>query len=389
MYQHIKSLAKAGGVDVPYGTSMEREGGAGASHAPPRVDPKSTSAVAAAIAASSSRASASTSISQVGMGRVAGFGRPSGPSTSIHNHEDAFQRKKGVVNTVGGASDINVVRAASTAAVLTGVSGGLPGGRKARIVTMDTVDTLTGAGAARIEARARREAAESGGSGRGGGKAPVGGGGVHVSAPVKEVPRASRVSRPPRAPLSAPRGVASGAGGAASLGGGESGGGMQRQHGRLGGGAAAPVAAPAPAVASRPASGGVGVGAPSIATTTSRVSVNAANATTSTATTNRPRSGGSGNDTAVAALHSSCNAGTARGADEGTTAKFECPGLIATSSSGSKSKPKATSASSTGTPNSLDTRAAIAAHRAAHYKAQFAAESAHKLVMKAAAEAND
>lgn len=42
----------------------------------------------------------------VGGANVHGFGKGSSGGSSLHNHEDAFQRRKGVVNTIGGAKDV-------------------------------------------------------------------------------------------------------------------------------------------------------------------------------------------------------------------------------------------------------------------------------------------
>jgi hypothetical protein len=164
MYSHIKALTRMGAADIPAGTSMEREGsGSGSgSGSGGRVDAKNFGAMAAAMAkdaakggagapaarvhgfggggtgsiAASTEGAMATAAKGVGNARVHGFGSGAGTgggttgnamatagkgvanvhgfgggskptlTSTFHNHEDSFQRRKGVVNTVGGARDI-------------------------------------------------------------------------------------------------------------------------------------------------------------------------------------------------------------------------------------------------------------------------------------------
>lgn len=88
----MTSLVRAGGgtADIPSGTSIESSSAARAREAAASarpmgtVDPKHTDAAMAAIR---------TTVTTVGRAKIAGFA--SGVrSSSAHNHEDAFQRRK-------------------------------------------------------------------------------------------------------------------------------------------------------------------------------------------------------------------------------------------------------------------------------------------------------
>lgn len=208
MYSHIKALTRMGAADIPAGTSMEREGsGSGSgSGSGGRVDAKNFGAMAASMAkdaakggapqarvhgfgaagtgtiAASTEGAMATAAKGVGNARVHGFGSGAGtgggttgnamatagkgvanvhgfgggskPSltSTFHNHEDSFQRRKGVVNTVGGARDI--------ARKQEDVK--LPGkGEKkgAHIMGMDMLDQHTSEGKARRAAAEKRIAA--------------------------------------------------------------------------------------------------------------------------------------------------------------------------------------------------------------------------------------
>ena len=357
MYQHIKSLKKLG-ADVPYGTTMQREGDG--RKPPPQgraVDPKDTAAVASA--------AIRTSVSQVGAGRVAGFGGPSGPSKSIHNHEDAFQRRKGVVNTVGGAKDINIKREEE---------GGIHRGH-ARIVTMDTVETLGAEGQARIAARARREAAAAGG--RPPGAPPVSGGGVHVTAPTRRPPPESRVARPRETPLHAPKVGGVGGGDGAGRTSGTTGSKQQQQTA---------------AAANR-------------ATTTTRKSTHRGDARSQLSRGDedtdldgpaRPLS-----DRATAAAAAAGTAGAAAGVGVarrgGVLVDTQNPlaaeggrrPAVSSSSRSAATAPAAAVPTVNSNGRSEETRAAMAAHRAAYFATKFEAEDARKAELRAAAAAAD
>lgn len=173
MYSHIKSLGRvAGGVaDIPVGTSIESAAAEKARAEAPRpvatVDVRNTDAAMSAIR---------TTVTTVGRARVAGFA--SGVrSSSAHNHADAFQRRKGVVNTVSGAKDITRVTAADPPRLPP--KGSRPTGP--RIMSMSTMEASTEEGRHRAEGREKRERAEakmgSGGRHDLGGNPVAGGGG--------------------------------------------------------------------------------------------------------------------------------------------------------------------------------------------------------------------
>lgn len=152
MYSHIKALSGMGASDIPVGTSIQTEGAAkaAASRDKASIDVKDSAAVAKAVAAA-----VKTSNKSVGAAKVHGFG--GGGRGSIHNHEDSFQRRKGVVNTIGGAKDVTRVSKEEPAR--------LPpkGERKgAQIMGFSTLDAHTAEGKARREAAEKRESAGNG-----------------------------------------------------------------------------------------------------------------------------------------------------------------------------------------------------------------------------------
>lgn len=163
MYTHIKSLVRVGGGDIPVVASMEKEGGSragtGIADRAKLIDAKNFDQVTATM---------KTTVSQVGRAKVAGF-TSGGPKTAgIHDHEDAFQRRKGVVNTIGGSRDVS--RKIDDARLPP--RGEKPAG--ARIMGFDTMDTHAAEGRARREAQDKRSAASSKSSG-GAGMATLGG----------------------------------------------------------------------------------------------------------------------------------------------------------------------------------------------------------------------
>jgi hypothetical protein len=156
MYDHIKSLARMRAGDVPVGTSMHKAGGAPAPAPRPAGDARNTAAVVDAI-----RATATTTTT-VGRARVTGFGPTAPPATEasrLHTHADAFQRRRGVVNTLGGAKDVTRQGRAPPPAL---PPKGAGGGGGARIGSFDTLATTGADGAARAANRARRDAANAG-----------------------------------------------------------------------------------------------------------------------------------------------------------------------------------------------------------------------------------
>ena len=201
MYSHIKALTRMNAADVPVGTSIEKEGsGSSSSSGNGKIDAKNFGAVASAMAkdvattqkgnarvsgfnnggsVTNTQGAMSTASKGVGAAKVHGFGNGSGNSggttagamssnskgvanvhgfgggskptlsSTFHNHEDAFQRRKGVVNTIGGAKDVNRINKEPPPS--------LPGkGEKkgAHIMGLDMLDQHT------VEGKARREAAE-------------------------------------------------------------------------------------------------------------------------------------------------------------------------------------------------------------------------------------
>jgi hypothetical protein len=144
MYSHIKSLAKAGATDIPVGTSIETAGAAKKPGAVVDTDP--------------AKSAVKTSVTQVGRAKVAGFAGGSGGGSALHHHEDSFQRRKGVVNTIGGAKDVTRQMAVPL----------LPPkaqNRGATVVGFDTLPTLGAEGKARREGVEKRAAAAAGACG--------------------------------------------------------------------------------------------------------------------------------------------------------------------------------------------------------------------------------
>lgn len=167
MYDHIKSLAKMRAADVPTGTSIRRDeggsskrpgggnrlgGGSGTSNrsesGPPKLDARNTAAVADVIR---------TTTTTVGRARISGFASLNpgmSAAAKVHLHEDSFQRRKGVVNTFGGAKDVNRQLNAEPAKLP-------PKGSGARVASFDTLETTNAQGQARIANRAKRDAANA------------------------------------------------------------------------------------------------------------------------------------------------------------------------------------------------------------------------------------
>lgn len=190
MYSHIKSLGAA--ADIPHGTSIESAASERARADAPRptasVDVRNTDAAMAAIR---------TTVTTVGRAKIAGFS--SGVrSSSAHNHEDAFQRRKGVVNTVSGAKD--VTRASLAEPARLPPKGGAHAGP--RIMSMDTLETMGAEGRLRAEGREKRDRAAAKMAAGAGGQHDLGGNPVSSS----------------RKPASAPHGSSARGGGGVAMG---------------------------------------------------------------------------------------------------------------------------------------------------------------------------
>lgn len=169
MYGHLKALTGMGkgAADIPTGTSM---GGSEAASAPTRASAAplhgwgaGRKAGEAALASGGGSSSAiadavadrvKTAPKAVGAGNVHGFASKTAGGSKLHTHADSFQRAKGVVNTVGGAKDINRAERGEPAK--------LPGkgeAKGAHIMGFSTLDAHTVEGKARREAANKREAA--------------------------------------------------------------------------------------------------------------------------------------------------------------------------------------------------------------------------------------
>lgn len=194
MYSHIKAFNRMGATDLPEGTSMQHENAAS----------KSARPSAPSTAPSGSGYDVKTVAKTVGGAKVHGIAGGGGGKPSIHHHEDAFQRRKGVVNTVGGAKDVN--RATRDEAPRLPAKGERKG---AQIMGFGTLDAHTAEGKARREAAEKRESAGGNAhkmnlvkvTGGGGRHADLGG---NVSLPLPKRP-APAVSAPSSAGAEAPR----------------------------------------------------------------------------------------------------------------------------------------------------------------------------------------
>ena len=167
MYGHLRALTGMGkgAADIPVGTSMASETGrsgatrtsggalsgwgAGARAGEAAMKGGAGSAVADAIASN-----VRTGNKGVGAGNVHGFASKTAGVAPVHNHADSFHRAKGVVNTVGGAKDINRAER--------GEPKKLPGKGEAKgtqIMGFSTLDSHSAEGKARREAAEKRESA--------------------------------------------------------------------------------------------------------------------------------------------------------------------------------------------------------------------------------------
>jgi len=148
MYSHLSGLRRIGAGDVPEGSALKTAGGGGGR-------PRASSAGASDLGGNPVKAAPGGLSAGRGPAVVhtIGGGRPpSGPS--VHAHADAFQRRKGVVNTVGGAKD--VTRADKMEAPRLPGKGERKG---AQIMGFSTLDAHSAEGKARREAAEKREAA--------------------------------------------------------------------------------------------------------------------------------------------------------------------------------------------------------------------------------------
>ena len=194
-----------------------------------------------------------TTAKNVGRANVHGFaGTGAGNTTAAHhNHEDSFQRRKGVVNTVSGAKD--TTRAPKEEELR------LPpkGQRKAQIMGIDMLDAHTAEGKARREGAEKRAAA--GGNAYKNTLVHVSGGGGRVATLDNPKGKSGAEGRPTPADVFRAKMAkveALNAPAARSSMGGTSGGGASSAHfagggGKLGGGGGG-GGAPAPAPPPRP-----------------------------------------------------------------------------------------------------------------------------------------
>ena len=178
MYDHIKSLKRIGAVDTPHGAS--------AATAPGCVKTGGVAACAGIKRSDTALAAIRTNVTTVGRGTVATLAGGGGISrtAAAHLHADSFQRRKGVVNTIGGAKD--VTRQATAVSMIPHDPHVARTTASSRIATLDTLDTLGPEGIARRKARDRRDAAQA----RAGKSAA---GGVHVIPSTQAMPAASKL----------------------------------------------------------------------------------------------------------------------------------------------------------------------------------------------------
>lgn len=177
MYDHIKSLKRVGGTDIPVGDSIESEDARKARAAALAAD-KPVATVRVTDTEAVKEAIKVHVTGGAGGARIAGFGPTSTSSTSgVHSHPDAFHRRKGVVNTMGGARDVS--RADSAAKLPPkGPGGAMPGARVAGLSSLDPHAEEGKAKRAAAEAKMRSHSSGPAAGGLGGGG---GGGGANIS----------------------------------------------------------------------------------------------------------------------------------------------------------------------------------------------------------------
>jgi len=179
MYDHIKGLKRMGAADVPVGDSIEsddarkaRTAAVGADKPKASVDITNTEAVKEAI---------KTHVTTVGKAKIAGFGPTSaGSGSGIHSHPDAFHKRKGVVNTMGGAKDVSREAKTELAHLPPRGPGGAPPG--ARMHGLSSLDPHAEEGKAkRAAAEAKMRSASTGPSGLGGPGSTATGARAHIA----------------------------------------------------------------------------------------------------------------------------------------------------------------------------------------------------------------
>jgi hypothetical protein len=172
MYDHIKSLKRVGATDIPVGDSIEsedakraRQAALAADKAKASIDVTNTEAVKEAI---------KTHITTVGKAKIAGFGPTSSSATSgVHSHPDSFHKRKGVVNTFGGAKDISRDEKAPGLPPR-GPGGAMPGARIANLGSLDSHAEEGKAKRAAAEAKMRSNSSGPGVPSRGPGSTATG-----------------------------------------------------------------------------------------------------------------------------------------------------------------------------------------------------------------------
>lgn len=179
MYDHIKSLKRVGGTDIPVGDSIESEDARKARAAALASD-KAVATVKVTDTEAVKEAIKVHVMGGAGGARIAGFGPTSTSSTSgVHSHPDAFHRRKGVVNTMGGAKDVSRADAAPKLPPK-GPGGAMPGARVAGLSSLDPHAVEGKAKRAAAEAKMRSHSSGPGdlGGGSGGGS---GSGGANIA----------------------------------------------------------------------------------------------------------------------------------------------------------------------------------------------------------------
>lgn len=210
-----------------------------------------------------------THVTTVGKPRIAGFGpTATAAGSGVHGHADAFQRRKGVVNTLGGAKDVSRLSKEEPPR-LAPRGDAMPGARVMDVGGLDSHAAEGKAKRAAAEAKMRSSSSSATGRPRAGGGAQIAGftktGGVAmISKPAGSITGGSGggvAAARMRDAAAATGGAGTGGGAAAASSSARgAGGGIAAHHpGLVGGGGVLGSAAPAAAA------GGSGTAAPASA----------------------------------------------------------------------------------------------------------------------------
>lgn len=148
-----------------------------------------------------------THVTTVGGAKIAGFGPTSTSATSgIHSHPDAFHRRKGVVNTMGGAKDVSRSSREEPVRLPPRAPGDKAPG--ARVGTIGGLDSHAAEGkakraAAEAKMRSSSASATSRAGGGGGGGATIAGFNKHGGVALVKAGSAGRMGGGGGAPVSA------------------------------------------------------------------------------------------------------------------------------------------------------------------------------------------